>query len=120
MAGVSRSFDSPEETRSFEHGKVDVIHLSGSTAARMTLEPGWRWSTSVKPIVGTDSCEGHHLGYCISGSLHVATDDGTEFDIAPGDGYEILPGHDAWVPGDETFSALEFQSKTAEQYASGG
>jgi mannose-6-phosphate isomerase-like protein (cupin superfamily) len=114
---ASRRFDQPDETRTFEHGKGEVVHLAVSTAARGTMEPGWRWSTSVKPIVGTDSCQAHHLGYVLSGSLHIVTDEGSEYDIGPDDVYEILPGHDAWVPGDETFTSLEFHSKTAETYA---
>jgi hypothetical protein len=111
------SFEKPDETRSFEHGKMDVVHLAQSTAAQGTLEPGWRWSTSIKPIVGTESCQGHHVGFSLSGTLHVVTDEGSEFDIGPGDVYEILPGHDAWVVGNDTYQALEFQSKTAEEFA---
>ena len=114
---ASKSFDKPDETREFEHGRGDVVHLAGSSAARATLEPGWRWSTSVKPIVGGDSCQAHHVGYALSGSLHVVTGEGDEFDIGPSDVYEILPGHDAWVVGDDVFQGLEFQSKTAEEYA---
>ncbi len=116
---ASKRFDEPDETRSFEHGKGEIVHLAGSTAARATMEPGWRWSTSVKPIAGTESCQMHHLGYVLSGSLHVVTDEGGELDLGAGDTYEILPGHDAWVTGDETYQALEFQSTTAKEYAKG-
>lgn len=68
------------------------------------LEPGWRWSKSVKPIVGTESCQATHLGYAMTGRIHVVMDDGQELDIVPGDGYVIQPGHDAWVEGDEAFT----------------
>jgi hypothetical protein len=114
---ASKRFEQPDETRSFEHGKGDVVHLAGSTAARTMFEPGWRWSTSVKPIVGTDSCQAHHVGYVLAGTLHVITDEGGELELGPGDVYEILPGHDAWVVGDQTYSALEFESETAARYA---
>ena len=114
---TTKRFEAPDETRDFEHGRVDVVRLAGSTAAQATFEPGWRWSTDLKPIVGTDSCQGHHVGYCVSGSLHVVTDEGHEFDIGAGDVYEILPGHDAWVAGEATYSALEFHSETAEKFA---
>jgi hypothetical protein len=118
MGGIaSKSFDKPDESRSFDHGQSDIVHLSAATAGRGRLEPGWRWSTSVKPIAGTDSCQMHHLGYSISGSLHVMTDEGDELDIGPGDAYEILRGHDAWVVGDDVFEALEFQTKTAQEFA---
>ena len=50
-------------------------------------------------------------------AIHVVADGGEELDIGPGDVYEILPGHDAWVLGDDTFQALEFMSKTAESFA---
>jgi hypothetical protein len=118
MGGIaSKSFDKPDESRSFDHGRADIVQLSEATAGRSRLEPGWRWSTSVKPIAGTDSCQMHHVGYSISGSLHVLTDEGDELDIGPGDAYEILPGHDAWVVGDDVFEALEFQTKTAQEFA---
>jgi len=114
---ASKSFDKPDETRSFENGRVDVVHRAGSSAAQATFEPGWRWSTSVKPIVGGDSCQSHHVGFAIAGALHVVTDAGEEFDIGPGDAYEIRPGHDGWVVGDDTFEALEVQTKTAQTFA---
>jgi hypothetical protein len=115
---ASKRFERPDETRSFEHGKGYVVHLAGSTAAKATLEPGWRWSTSVKPIAGTDSCQAHHVGYVLAGALHIRSDEGDELEVRAGDVYEILPGHDAWVVGDQTYAALEFESDTAERYAS--
>ena len=118
MGGFSKkSFDKPDEVREFEHGHGDVVHLSEATAGRSHLEPGWRWSESIKPIAGTDSCQMHHVGYALGGAIHVVTDEGEELDIGTGDVYEIMPGHDAWVVGDDVFEALEFQSKTAEEFA---
>ena len=111
-----KRFDEPDETRTVDKGIIETVRLAGSMAGRATFEPGWRWSESVKPVVGTDACEAHHVGYALSGSLHVRTDEGSELDIGPGDAYEILPGHDAWVVGDEAFRALEFQSTTVESY----
>jgi quercetin dioxygenase-like cupin family protein len=120
MAGLEgKGFDSPDETREFSNGKLDVLRFEGATVARVTLQPGWRWSESVKPIVGTESCQQHHLGYVVSGSLHVVADDGAEADVRTGDAYQIRPGHDAWVQDDEPFVGLEFQAKTAETYAAG-
>jgi quercetin dioxygenase-like cupin family protein len=120
MAGISsKSFDAPDETRDVGAGRIDVVTLEGATVARMHAEPGWRWSEHVKPIVGGDHCRAQHIGYCLSGSLHVQHEDGTEMDLGSGDAYVIEPGHDAWVSGDQPFEALEFQSQTAEQYARG-
>jgi class 3 adenylate cyclase len=62
----------------------------------------------MKPIVGTPSCQNRHLGVCLSGTLHIVCDDGTELDIRAGDAYEVPPGHDAWVVGDEAVSSIEF------------
>jgi hypothetical protein len=96
-----RSFSQPEETRSFEKGKIEVVSLGGCTFGRATFEPGWRWSTCLKPIMKTRSCEAPHLNLHLSGKLHIVMDDGTEHDFGPGDISEIPPGHDAWVVGGE-------------------
>jgi hypothetical protein len=111
------SLDSPDETRTFPNGKLDVIRLGDVTVGRGSFEPGWRWSESVKQIAGTDSCEVHHVGYALSGRLHVVANDGEEAEVGAGDAYVVMPGHDAWVVGDEPFVGLEFQSESAEAYA---
>jgi hypothetical protein len=118
MAGIeSRAFDSPDESRTPEKTRVDVVRMGGTTAARATFEPGWKWSDCVKPVAGTERCQARHVGLVQSGRLHVEHDDGTELDLGPGDAYVIEPGHDAWVLGDEAFVGYEFES--AEEYARG-
>lgn len=113
----NKSFDKPDETRTPDKTRVDVVDLGGNSAARLTLEPGWRWSECVKPVVGTDSCQTPHLGVITAGTIHVVLDDGTETDIQAGEAYQIEPGHDAWVVGDEAVVGFEFVSKTAQSYA---
>ncbi len=115
-----KSLDSPDETRTFENGKVGVITLGDFTASRLVLEPGWRWSENVKPIAGTDSCQVPHTGYHVSGRLRVRMDDGTEEEVGPGEAYMIPPGHDAWVVGDEPVVSVDMSSVTAERYAKEG
>ena len=115
----TKNLDKPDETRSPDKTLVGVVHLGNATVARLALQPGWRWSECIRPVVGGESCQAPHLGYVVSGTIHIAHQDGTERDIGPGDAYRIDPGHDAWVVGDEPFVALEFESKTAETYAKG-
>jgi hypothetical protein len=118
MAGVeSRDFNSPDETRRPDKTEVAVVRLGGATAARMTFEPGWKWSECVKPVAGTDSCQVRHVGVVQSGRLHIEHEDGSSSDLAPGNAYVIEPGHDAWVIGDDQFVGFEFESGSAEQYA---
>src|SRR5687768_1756106 len=120
MRGVqARSFDSPDEQRRPPKTQVDILRLEGATAGRYTFEPGWRWSESVKPVAGTDTCQVRHVGVVMAGRLHVQHEDGSEGEAGPGDAYVIEPGHDAWVVGDETFVGYEFESKSAEEYAKG-
>jgi hypothetical protein len=119
MAGVEmKDFTAPDETRTPNKTKVDVVRMGGTTAARMSMEPGWKWSECIKPVVGGDRCQIHHVGVIVSGTLHVAHDDGTEQDIGAGNAYVIEPGHDAWVVGDEPVVGFEFDSRAAEEYAS--
>ena len=89
---------------------MELIELDETAVGRFIFEPGWRWSTDVAPIVGTRSCQNRHVGYVISGLLHVAAEDGTNLEIRAGDAYEIPPGHDAWVVGDEAWDTVEFTS----------
>jgi len=118
MAGIEKkSFESPDETRTPDKSTVAVVHLGTVSAGRLTAQPGWKWSECIKPIVGTDSCQARHIGAVLSGRLRIAHDDGTEVEVGPGDAYVIEPGHDAWVLGDEDFVAFEFESKTAQDYA---
>ncbi len=87
-----------------------VIDLDETVVGRMTLEPGWRWSTDVAPKIGTPSCQVRHLGAVLSGHLHILGDDGAEMDLRAGDAYEVPAGHDAWVVGDTPWQAVEFAS----------
>ena len=112
----AKSMDSPDETRTFDKGKMEMVNIDEVTAGRVTLEPGWQWSECVKPIVGTDSCQVQHTGYVVSGRMHLVMDDGSEQDIGAGDAYVIPPGHDAWIVGDETFVGVDFSSDM-ERYA---
>ena len=103
MASLERrNIDSPDETRPFKaHGHADVVTIGDFTLGRGTFEPGWRWSTDVKPVAGTDSCQVRHSGIVASGQMTVRSDDGTEITVGPGDVFVMEPGHDAWVDGDE-------------------
>jgi class 3 adenylate cyclase len=105
-----KTFDSPSEVRNFPNGSAEVVNLDESVVGRTIFEPGWRWSTDIAPIVGTTSCQLHHLGYSISGVMRVVMDDGLELDIPPGSVFEIPSGHDAWVVGDDPFVTVEWTS----------
>ncbi len=97
-----RNIDSPDETRKFAaNGHADVVTLGDFTLGRGTFEPGWKWSNDVKPIAGTESCQVRHSGVCVSGSMTVRADDGTELTVESGDVFVMEPGHDAWVNGAE-------------------
>jgi len=104
-----KTFNAPDEVRNFEKGKLDLLKIGGAVVGRGVFQPGWRWSTSVKPIAETNSCEAPHFQYHVSGVLHVVMDDRTEKDCKAGD-ISLLPrGHDAWVVGNEPVVVVDFQ-----------
>ena len=118
MGGLSsKSFDAADETRTPDKTKVEVVRLSGATVARLTFQPGWRWSECVKPVVGTESCQARHVGAMVSGRLHVVHDDGSVAELGRGEAYVIEPGHDAWVVGDEPVEVIDWNGAT--HYAEG-
>ena len=113
---VKKSFESPDESRTPDKTHVAVVNLGSVKAARITMQPGWRWSECIKPVAGTESCQAHHVGTVVAGSMHVVHDDGTEQDLGAADAYVIEPGHDAWVTSSEPFVGLEFDSGTAGSF----
>jgi uncharacterized cupin superfamily protein len=112
----SRSLNSkPDETRRFDKGRMDVANIGQTVIGRFTFEPGWKWSTSVKPMVKTESCQLRHTGYIISGRMRARMDDGTEMEFGPGEAVVVPPGHDAWVVGNEPCVGIDFTG--AKTYA---
>ena len=105
-----KSFADPDEVRTFKRGHIDVVLLDEIAIARFKLQPGWRWSVDVAPTERTRSCRNRHVGYALSGSLRVTMDDGTELTIRAGDCYEIPPGHEVLVFGEQPWESIEFAS----------
>jgi hypothetical protein len=113
-----KSFGTPEEVREFPKGRLELIKVGGATIGRAIFEPGWRWATSVQPIVKTHSCEAPHFQYHVAGVLRIRMDDGAEFDCRPGDVSLLPSGHDAWVVGNEAAVVVDFQGML--DYATAG
>ena len=110
-----KSFQAPDEVRDFPHGSASILNIGGGSVGRLVFQPGWRWSTDVKPIARTSSCEAPHFQYHVSGRLGVRMDDGTELVAGPGDITSLPSGHDAWVVGDEPVVVVDWYG--ASSYA---
>ncbi len=104
-----RSVNAPDETRKFEKGKLDLVKIGGAMVGRAEFQPGWRWSTSLKQMMKTESCQAPHFQFHVSGILHIVMDDGTEKDCKAGDISFVPAGHDAWVVGNEPVVVVDFQ-----------
>ncbi|MCX6020216.1 MAG: cupin domain-containing protein [Chloroflexi bacterium] len=111
----AKSHDAPDEARTPDKTRVDIVRLEKFTMGRLSFEPGWRWSECLKPVVGGDACQVSHVGYAVSGRLTILLPDGSQRTINSGDSYTIPPGHDAWVEGAAPYVGIEVMS--AEQYA---
>ncbi|MBF8289638.1 MAG: hydrolase [Chloroflexi bacterium] len=110
MAGIEiKNHRKPDEIVTFERGISALVNIGPLTISREILEPGWRWSTHVKPIVRTERCEFHHVALVVAGSMAIETRDGELREVVAGDVYDVAPGHDAWVVGDEPFIEITFQ-----------
>src|SRR5208283_3074257 len=106
----AKSLRRPEQVRRFPNGRVETVSHKETTIGRFSMEPGWRWSRDVGPIAQTRSCQIHHQGVVLNGRLRIESDTGEVCEIEVDDVYDIPPGHDATVVGDETFEAIEFAS----------
>jgi hypothetical protein len=116
MAGYERKdLRTPDEVRTFDKGRLELVNIGGGVVGRLVLEPGWRWSESVKPIAGTDWCEAPHFQYHATGRLRVIMQDGEEFEVGPGEITALPSGHDAYVVGNEPVVVIDFYG--ASNYA---
>lgn len=106
---IAKNLDQPDSREQIDLGMVELVSVGSVQVGREILEPGWRWSIQVQPIVGTERCEFHHVGYQISGRVMFEDRDGVQVEIGPGDVYDVSPGHDAWVVGEEPSVSVDFQ-----------
>lgn len=100
------------------HGHATLGSAGGVSVMRGVFEPGWRWSVDMAPTVGVATCPVRHLGYVLSGRMHVRMDDGEEMEMGPGDLFDLPAGHDAWVLGDEPCVMVDVSSQ-ANAYGRG-
>jgi hypothetical protein len=113
-----KDFGAPDEVRTFEKARVELVDIGGGQVGRLTVEPGWKWSTHLKEVAGTELCEAPHFQYVLQGTVHVVMADGTELDIGPGQVAVLPPGHDAWVVGDEPVVTVDWAG--ASKWGGGG
>ncbi len=104
-----KNFDNPDEVREAPKARVELVKIGDSIIGRATLQPGWKWSESLKPLVKTEYCEASHFQYQLSGVMHIRMEDGTEFESHPGDVFFLPAGHEAWVVGAEPVVVVDFQ-----------
>jgi quercetin dioxygenase-like cupin family protein len=113
---ILKRFESPDDTRVFQKGKFELVHLGGMTIGRATYEPGWRWSEHVGPALGVTRCSVEHVGMVLSGKASAAFEDGRVFELRAGELFYIPPvPHDSWVIGDQPYVSLHFLG--ADHYA---
>lgn len=110
-----KDLGTPDEVRTFEKGRLELVNIGGGVVGRLVLEPGWRWSDHVKPLAGTEWCEAPHFQYHATGTLRVIMSSGEEFDIGPGEVSSLPSGHDAYVVGNEPVVVVDFYG--ASHYA---
>jgi quercetin dioxygenase-like cupin family protein len=113
---VLKRFESPDEVREFEKGRLEIVRLGSVVLGRATYEPGWKWSAHVGPRVGATRCTVEHVGMVISGVATAAFEDGHVVELREGSVFHVpaVP-HDSWVVGDQPYVSLHFMG--ADQYA---
>ena len=104
----TKNLGQPEEIVELEGIREDAVEIGDFTVARVVAQPGWRWSLHMRAQVGTEWCEAHHVGWQLSGRAGFLLRDGTTVEIVPDDVYDIPPGHDGYVIGDEPAVGIEW------------
>jgi predicted RecA/RadA family phage recombinase len=111
-----KRFESPDEVRVFEKGRLEIVRLGSLILGRASYEPGWKWSVHVGPQTGASRCTVEHIGMVLSGVATAAFDDGHVVELREGSVFHVpaVP-HDSWVVGDRPYVSLHFMG--ADQYA---
>jgi len=104
----SKSLDDPDEVNRFPGATESLVQLGEWTVARITQDPGWRYSVDMAPLVGNEWCPSRHVGVTLAGRQGALLEDGTILEFGPGDVYEIPPGHDGYTIGDEPAVMIEW------------
>jgi class 3 adenylate cyclase len=114
VAGSYRkSFDDPDETFELDGMVEHVVKIGDYTVGRVVQPPGFSWSKNIRPIVGGDWCSARHVGVVVSGRMGVKLKDGVRFELGPNDVFDIPPGHDAFVVGDEPLVEIDWSGLEA-------
>src|SRR5262245_16534425 len=103
-----KNLSRPDETIRMTGIEADLVTLGDLTVGREVDAPGWRWSTDMRPLVGGEWCESHHIGVILSGRAGFLLRDGTAFEVGPDDVFDIPAGHDSWTVGDEPLVCIEW------------
>jgi hypothetical protein len=105
------------ERRDIGHVRLEVARAGAGRVKRMIYPPGFRWSTDMKAIVGTELCMHAHVGFLARGQIHIEYADGCKREFRAPQVVAIDPGHDGWVVGDEEAVMIEFDfySETARR-----
>jgi len=114
-AAITRRFDDPDELREFPLGRFELVQIGGMTVGRAEYAPGWRWSEHVGAALGQAACEVAHVGLVLSGRNLIEMTDGRKIEIGAGDLFQIGPGHDSVVIGEEPYVSIHFLG--ADTYA---
>jgi hypothetical protein len=115
---ILKRFEEPDEVRTFEKGRFELVRIGGMTIGRATYQPGWKWSAHVGPGVGASRCNVEHVGLVLSGCATAAMENGIIYELKTGMLFHIPagpPGHDSWVVGDAPYVSLHFLG--ADHYA---
>lgn len=110
----------PDETKMTPKAKLQLVTVGEFTLGLRTLEPGWRWSTSMAPIAKTETCEIRHIGYVLSGRMGFLMDDGTKLEVGPADVFDVHPGHDTWTIGESPAVFIDLISAATQHRSAKG
>jgi hypothetical protein len=104
----SKSLGHPDEVFRFPGVVQNAVVLGDLMVAHSTVQPGWRWSIDMRPVVGGEWCQARHVGTILSGAFVFLFPDGARYELHAGDVYDMPPGHDGFTIGDGPCTVIEW------------
>ena len=105
---VRKNLNEPDEVRKLTLMDLNLLRVGSLSIGRGTVQPGWRWSTHMRKDTDEPLCQIHHVQLLLSGRFAVQMEDGEYAEIEPNDVFDVPPGHDVWVLGDEPVVVVDF------------
>ena len=103
-----KSLDDPDEVRQLPMLLMHFVRVGALNVGRGIVQPGWRWSTHMRKETDEPLCRSTISSSSCRAGSRSSWRMASYAEMKPNDIFDVPPGHDAWVLGDEPAVIIDF------------